>query len=104
MLAKLANTGGRDESDLNTPVAVPTGRIHVGMISQSDYERYSELWPDLTITYGTVLSEWTIVYIGEDGNDHTLAVQVNSTPTAVDDGNGNVSVDGEFADNGNACE
>lgn len=85
LLDRLALLGGKSESgDSNTPHSVLTGTVHVPSITTSKLAAYQQLWGSgLTITYDTLVPQFTVTYVDEDGETvlYTQYVDRGSTIT-----------------------
>lgn len=59
-LAGVNNTGG------NIDQSVLTGKIHVPIIKQKYLENYNIAWPDLEISYNTMIEQYTVTFMNQD--------------------------------------
>ena len=83
ILDKLMNCGGIDENNSNTAKAIVTGKVYVESIGQSDLDVLRAYFPNLAITYGTLIEQFTVTFANWDGT--VLDVQaVNKGGAAVD--------------------
>lgn len=83
ILDKLMNCGGIDENNSNTAKAIVTGKVYVESIGQSDLDVLRAYFPNLAITYGTLIEQFTVTFTNWDGT--VLDVQaVNKGGAAVD--------------------
>ncbi|MBQ8749426.1 MAG: hypothetical protein IJZ29_03050 [Clostridia bacterium] len=83
ILDKLMTCGGIDENNVNTEKAIVTGKCYVESIGQSDLDALRAYFPNLTITYGTLIEQFIVTFTNWDGT--VLDVQaVNKGGTAVD--------------------
>lgn len=83
LLEKLMACGGIDESNNNTDKAIVTGKVYVESIGQSDINRIKEYFPNLKLTYGTLIEQFTVSFVNWDGT--VLDVQdVDKGGAAVD--------------------
>lgn len=67
ILELLASCGGLTEAGVNTDKPVVVGRAYIPSIAESDLERFSELLPNLTITYDAYLPEHIVTFKNWDG-------------------------------------
>ena len=83
ILDKLMTCGGIDENNVNTEKAIVTGKCYVESIGQSDLDALRAYFPNLTITYGTLIEQFIVTFTNWDGT--VLDVQaVNKGGAAVD--------------------
>ncbi len=68
LLETLSGLAGLDESGNVTEQSVITGTVYVGSITSLQYEKYTELWSGLTITYGIYTPSYVISFVDGDGN------------------------------------
>ena len=66
-LLRLANMTGFDTNGDTATKFVLTGKAVVDMLSQDDLETLNAAFPELTITYNTLLSTFTVTFKNEDG-------------------------------------
>ena len=45
-----------------------TGQVYVSVMKQLNLEQYKEAWPDLDITYGTMVSQYKVTFLNHDGS------------------------------------
>ena len=67
LLDKLMTCGGIDDAGANTTKAVVTGKVYVEAIGQSDIDVIKAYFPHLTITYGTLIEQFTVTFENWDG-------------------------------------
>lgn len=83
ILDKLMACGGVSESGSNLDKAVVTGAVHIGSIGQSDIDTIQAYFPNLTLTYDTLIEQFTVTFKNADGT--VLETQyVNKGSSAVD--------------------
>lgn len=83
ILDRLRALAGIDNSGYNTDVAVLTGKFHTAVMRQKLLDIYNNLWPDLAITYDTLVEQFTVTFRNDDGS--ILDVQyVDKGGSAVD--------------------
>ena len=79
---KLMACGGVDESGNNTANAVVTGSVYFESIGQNDIDAIEAYFPNLTVTYGTLIEQFTVTFKNYD--DTVLDIQyVNKGGNAV---------------------
>lgn len=82
LLDKLMTCGGVDESGNNLDKAIVTGSVHIGSIGQSDITAIQTYFPNLTVTYDTLIEQFVATFQDWDGT--VLEVQyVNKGSSAV---------------------
>lgn len=83
LLKRLYAMTGKDESDYNTAHSVVEGKVYVTVIREKEYEEYMGQWPDLEITYGSMINQFAWTFVNYDGT--ILDVQyVDKGSRAVD--------------------
>lgn len=83
LLERIYNMAGIDGNGYNIPQAVLTGNVHVPVIRQQRFYDYKERWPELTVTYDTMIDQFTVTFVNEDGT--VLDVQyVDKGENAID--------------------
>lgn len=67
LLNRLLNVGSIDASGLtgNAPCTL-TGSIYVPELRTSEKTNYDAAWPDLTITYATLIPQYTVTFLDDD--------------------------------------
>ena len=61
------------ESILAMNSSVLAGKVHIGgAIGQQDLANYNRAWPDLTITYDNLITQYKITYVNADANNTVL--------------------------------
>ena len=73
ILDKLYTMAGIDENGYNTEKSVLSGTIHVPVMRERKLEDYKTAWPDLDITYDTLINQFTVTFKNDNGD--TLDVQ-----------------------------
>lgn len=66
-LKVLMNCGGLDESGNNTATAIVTGSAHIATLKPSELSAIQSKFPNLTVTYDTIETEYTITFKDWDG-------------------------------------
>lgn len=59
--------GGMDESDNTTEKSIITGKVHFDAIGQNDINKIKAYYPNLTVTYTTLIEEFTVTFVDDDG-------------------------------------
>ena len=67
VLRRLHNAYGVDDDGYNAPTGVVTGSVHFTSIAQSKYNAIRALMPEVTFSYGELLSEVTVTFANYDG-------------------------------------
>lgn len=68
ILSRLYKMGGIDKNGYNTDRSVLTGKVHVPVMRQKELERYNEAWPDLVITYNTLVEQFAVTFKNDNGD------------------------------------
>ena len=80
---KILQCGGIDENNNNTASAIVTGTCYISSIGQNDLDAIRAAFPNLTVTYGTLIEQFTITFENYDGT--VLEVQyVDKGSSGVD--------------------
>lgn len=67
LINKLMACGGLDETGNNTEKSIVTGSIHITSIKPSTLSAIQAYYPNLTVTYDTLLVEYTVKFKNWDG-------------------------------------
>ena len=67
LLNRLLAMTGLDENGYNTDHSVVEGKVHVPIVRQKELELFSEQWPDLTVTYNTMIVQFAVTFVNKDG-------------------------------------
>lgn len=67
LLEKIYAMAGVDKSGYNIAQSVLSGKVHVASIKQKQLENYKLAWPDLEITYNTLVAQYTVKFLNQDG-------------------------------------
>lgn len=76
-LSGVTNTGG------NADKSVLAGKVHVPIIREKKLADYNAAWPDLEITYNTMVEQFSVTFVNDDGT--ILDVQYVDKGTAAVD-------------------
>lgn len=75
LLDRLAKLSGIDENGYNTNTSVLSGSVHVPVMRQQKLDYYNSVWKDLTVTYDTMIAQYTVTFVNDDENHTVLDVQ-----------------------------
>lgn len=67
LLEKLYTMTGTDENGYNTDHSVLAGKVHIPVVRQKELERYNAQWPDLKVSYNTLVEQYAWTFINKDG-------------------------------------
>lgn len=67
LLEKLYAMAGTDENGYNTDHSVLAGKVHLPTIRQKELERYNAQWPDLKVSYNTLIEQFAWTFVNKDG-------------------------------------
>ena len=67
LLEKLYTMTGTDENGYNTDHSVLMGKVHIPIVRQKELERYNAQWPDLTVSYNTLIEQYTWTFVNKNG-------------------------------------
>jgi hypothetical protein len=67
LLNRLYAMSGLDENGYNTDNSVVEGKVHVPIIREREKLLYTERWPDLEITYNTMINQYAWKFVNKDG-------------------------------------
>ena len=73
LLDRLYNMTGIDKNGYNTDTPVLTGKVHVPVMKEKKLAEYKKVWTDLEITYNTLVEQFTIKFVNDNGS--TLDIQ-----------------------------
>ena len=83
LLERLYNLAGVTNTGSNTDQSVLSGTVSVPTIGQQELYRYQQAWSDLTIVPTTIIPQFAVTFVNEDGT--VLDVQyINQFENAVD--------------------
>ena len=77
LLERLYGMTGTDENGYNTDHSVLMGKVHIPIVRQKELERYNAQWPDLTVSYNTLIEQYTWTFVNKNGEvlDKKIGVQ-----------------------------
>lgn len=67
VLDRLLTIRGVDNEGYMTEVSVLAGKFHCAVIKQKQLENYNNTWSDLEISYNTLVSQYKVEFINQDG-------------------------------------
>lgn len=83
LLESIYDMSGIDKNGYNVTQSVLAGKVHVPVIRQQQLYDYQEAWSDLVITFDTMIEQYAVTFINDDGT--VLEVQyVDKGSDAVD--------------------
>ena len=83
LLDRLLKMTGLDENGYNTDHSVIEGSVHVPIMRERQLEEFTAQWPDLNITYNTLVQQFVWTFVNKDGT--VLDVQyIDKGDKAVD--------------------
>lgn len=66
-LNRLLNMQGMDERNYTVNQSVLTGSVHTPTMRQRNLDQYEEAWPNLEISYETLVEEFPVSFVNPDG-------------------------------------
>ena len=85
LLDRLAGLAGIDENGYNTVTSVLAGSVHVPIMREQKLAHYNQIWPDLEITYDTMITQYKVTFQNADAGHTVLEIQyVDKGGDAVD--------------------
>lgn len=83
ILNRLLTLRGVGNDGYETSVSVLSGDFYASIVKQKELENYVKTWKDLEITYGTLIEQYAVTFVNDDGT--VLDVQyVDKGGNAVD--------------------
>lgn len=67
LLDRLLKMTGLDENGYNTDRSVVEGKVHVPIVRQKELELFNVQWPDLNVTYNTLVVQFRVDFVNKDG-------------------------------------
>jgi hypothetical protein len=67
ILDRLINIAGIDNNGYNSLVSVLSGNFYSPIVKQNLLADYTEAWPDLIISYSTLIIQFTATFMNDDG-------------------------------------
>lgn len=68
LLDKIYGMKGIDRNGYNTDQSVLAGAVHVPVMREKKLAEYKAAWPDLELTYDTLVEQFTILFKNDDGS------------------------------------
>lgn len=91
LLKKLAKLSGINDSGMTVDQSILTGSIHLPVIREQEYKEYVGtedslgIWPDLEITYDSIIVQYKVTFVNDDDDNSILEVQyVDKGGNAID--------------------
>lgn len=67
ILDRMLRIAGIDNAGYNSPVSVLAGKFYSPSMRQKLLGEYIKAWPDLEISYDTLITQFTVTFVNEDG-------------------------------------
>ena len=67
LLNRLLEMTGFDENGLEIPQSSLSGKVYTSVIRQAEVQNYAAAWPDLAVTYGGTVQQYTVTFQNDDG-------------------------------------
>lgn len=85
LLDRLAKMTGIDDNGYNSVHSVLIGTVHIPVMRQQRLDEFAELWPDLEITYDSIITQFKVTFVNDDEENTVLDIQyVDKGGNAVD--------------------
>ena len=68
LLSRLYKMTGLDKNGYNVDQSVLTGTVHVPVMKEKELQDYKVAWSDLNITYNTLVNQFTIKFVNDNGD------------------------------------
>lgn len=75
LLDRLAAITGIDENGYNTATSVLAGHVHVPIMREQKLSYYNSIWPDLEISYDTMITQYKLTFRNADDGQTILDIQ-----------------------------
>ena len=76
---------GIDDNGYNSVHSVLMGTVHIPVMRQQRLDEFAELWPDLEITYDSIITQFKVTFVNDDEEHSILDIQyVDKGGNAVD--------------------
>ena len=75
LLDRLSQMTGIDDSGYNAATSVLAGKVHVPVMRQRKLDAYKTLWPDLEISYDSMITQYKITCVNANKTHTVLDVQ-----------------------------
>lgn len=83
LLERLYDLAGVTNTGANSDKSVLAGKVHVPIMKEKVLSDYNTAWPDLEITYNTLVQQFSVTFVNDDGT--VLDVQYVDKGTAAID-------------------
>lgn len=67
VLDRLLTIRGWDNEGYMTEVSVLAGKFHCAVIKQKQLENYNNTWPDMEVSYNTLVAQYSVTFMNQDG-------------------------------------
>ena len=67
ILDRLLTISGIDGSGYNTSISVLSGKVTVPVVREQSLYNYQDAWPDLEISYETMINQYAVTFKNDDG-------------------------------------
>ena len=67
LLERIYNMSGIDKNGYNTERSVLAGKVHVPVVRQQSLYDYQKAWPDLEVTFDTMIEQFVVKFVNDDG-------------------------------------
>ena len=85
LLDRLAKMTGIDDNGYNSVHSVLMGTVHIPVMRQQRLDEFAELWPDLEITYDSIITQFKVTFVNDNEENTVLDIQyVDKGTNAVD--------------------
>lgn len=85
LLDRLAKMTGIDDNGYNSVHSVLMGTVHIPVMRQQRLDEFAELWPDLEITYDSIITQFKVTFVNDNEENTVLDIQyVDKGANAVD--------------------
>ena len=75
LLERIYQMSGLDKNGYNADQSVLAGKVHVPVMREIKLAEYKKAWPDLTITYDSMINQFTATFVNDDENETVLDIQ-----------------------------
>lgn len=83
LLERIYRMSGKDNNGYNIAQSVLSGKVHVPVMREQLFNRYKTAWPNLEVTYDTMVQQYTVTFVNDD--ETVLDIQyVDKGGNAVD--------------------
>lgn len=68
ILERLYTMAGVDKNGYNAERSVVGGKVHVAVIREQQLYEYASAWPDLEITFDSMIEQYSVTFVNHDGS------------------------------------